>query len=342
MNDKAYPQPRWRVVLDGKDVSSRIAPRLMSLTITSERGQEADQLDLTVSDHDGALQLPGRGGTAQVSLGWDATGLVDMGTFTIDEVEHAGSPDTITVRGRSVHLAAPVRQKRQQSWDEKLLGDIVQEIAGRNGLAAAVSSKLKSIATGHVDQTRENDLNLLTRLGRMFDSVATVKNGKLLFKPIGDGQSATGKKLGTVTLTRADGDQHRYHEADRDAYTGVSAQWHDIDGAALKTEVAGDEKSVKTLRTVYATQSDAQHAVKAEWNRVQRGAATFELSMARGRPDIYPEMHAKTSGFKSSIDATPWLVKHVEHTLGDAGFVTRIECETADAAAPKVGSDADA
>lgn len=329
MPDATYPQPRWRVVMDGVDVSSRIAPRLMSLTITADRAQDADQLDLTVSDHDGQLELPRRGGTAQVSLGWDTAGLTDMGTFVIDEVEHAGAPDTITVRGRSAHLAAPIRQKREQSWDDKLLGDIVNEVAGRNGLAAAVSAKLKSIVIGHVDQTRENDLNLMTRLGRMFDSVATIKHGKLIFAPIGSGATATGKKLGTVTIIRADGDQHRYHAADREAYGGVKANWRDVHAADDKAVVAGDETNAKTLRTVYATQDDAQHAATAEWNRVQRGKATFEDTLARGRPDIHPEMHAKVSGFKPDINATEWLVKRVEHQLGDSGFTTRIECETA-------------
>lgn len=336
-----YPQPRWRVTLDGKDITGRIAPRLMSLTITSERGQDADQLDLTVSDHDGGLALPKHGVTIDVSLGWDTTGLANMGTFTVDEVEHSGAPDKVVVRARSAKLASSIRQKRTGSWQDVTLGDVVNEIAGRNGVAPHVDPATAATKIDHLDQTNESDLNILSRLGTLYDTVATIKVGKMLVAPVGKGTTASGKALPTITLTRRDGDQHRYHKADRDAYTGVKAKWHDLGAAEDKGVIAGDKTTVKTLRTKYATEDDATQAAKAEWNRVQRGTATFELQLARGRADIYPEMHVKVRGFKAPIDATAWLVKRVEHTLGDTGFTTRVECETADAPAPSVSDASD-
>lgn len=341
MADAAYPQPRWRVVLDGKDISSRIAPRLMSLTITRERGQDADQLDLTVSDHDGKLQLPKHGVTIDVSLGWDTTGLVSMGTFTVDEVEHSGSPDKVVVRARSAKLAKSIRQKRTQSWNNTTMGAVVNELAGRNGYAPALAPELAGVPIPHLDQTNENDANLLTRLGQHYDTTATVVGGKMVVAPVGKGRTATGKPIGSISITRRDGDQHRYHKADRDAYPGVSAQWHDIDGAKLKTVVAGDKDGAKNLRTVYASEGDAAQAVRAEKHRIDRGEETFELQLARGRADVYPEMRVHVSGFKPQIDATAWLVKRVEQNLGDNGFTTRIECENANAPPPQVTQVAD-
>lgn len=338
MADSAYPQPRWRVILDGKDISGRIAPRLMSLTVTSERGQDADQLDLTVSDHDGTLKLPRTGVTVDVALGWDTTGLTSLGTFTVDEVEHAGTPDKVTIRGRSAKMASAIRQKRTQSWDATTVGDMLRELAGRNGLNPRCAPSLAAIEVPHWDQTNESDLNILTRIGQFFDATATVKAGCLVFAPVGSGETATGKKLPSVTLTRRDGDQHRYHAADRDAYTGVKAKWHNLDDGGDAGVVAGDEQTVKTLRTKYASERDAQQAATAEWKRVQRGKATFELMLARGRADLYPEMSVSVTGFKPEIEAIRWLVKRVEHQLGDNGFTTRIECETADAPSPKVTS----
>lgn len=336
MADAAYPQPRWRVVLDGKDISSAIAPRLMSLTVTADRAQTADQLDLTVSDHDGRLQLPRRGVTVDVALGWDTTGLRDMGSFTVDEVEHSGTPDKVVVRGRSAQMASSIRQKRAQSWHDLTMGDLVRQLAGRNGLTPRCADSLAGINVYHIDQTSESDLNILTRLGSLFDAVATVKAGCLIFAPIGSGTTATGATLPSIAIARADADQHRYHAADRDAYTGVQADWQDVHGAKKQSVIAGEKTTLKVLRTVYATQDDAMQAAKAEWQRVQRGKATFEVTLARGRADIYPEMAVTVSGYKPDIDATPWLCKRVEQKIDDNGFTTRVECETADAAPPDV------
>jgi hypothetical protein len=42
----------------GAGVSDRIRPRFISLHITEDRANESDELELVVSDHDGAVQLP--------------------------------------------------------------------------------------------------------------------------------------------------------------------------------------------------------------------------------------------------------------------------------------------
>src|SRR5690606_16640862 len=101
----------------------------------------------------------------------------------------------------------------------------------------------------------------------------------------------------------------RYHTADRDAYTGVKAQWHNLDEGGTEGVIAGDETNAKVLRTTYATQADAETAAKAEKARLDRGAATFELTLARGRADLYPEMTVTVQGFKAGIDGTAWLIK---------------------------------
>lgn len=64
-----------------------------------------------------------------------------------------------------------------------------------------------------------------------------------------------------------------------------------------------------------------------ELRRIQRGLAKFELTMAHGRADVLPESPVRVSSFKPEIDATPWLVTEVEHSLGDSGFGTRVQCE---------------
>lgn len=323
------PLPRWRVTLDGRDLTGTLQPRLIDLTVTSCRGEAADQLDMRLSDHDGRLDIPPRGAILRVWLGWDATGLVDMGTFTVDEVEHTGAPDVLTLRGRSAHLKSSLRAQREHSWHATTVGAIVDTLAGRNGLAPRCHPSLRSQAVDHIDQTSESDIHFLTRLGKRYDAVATIKAGALILAPIGQGTTASGQPIPAVTISRAQGDQHRWHAADRGAYAGVRARYDDTVSGHTSEVLAGEDdgQGVKTLRTIYASKANALRAARSERQRLQRGASTFEITLAHGCPELYPETRVAARGFKAGIDGLGWLVVRAEHQLGEEGLRTRLEME---------------
>src|SRR5699024_9010290 len=102
-------------------------------------------------------------------------------------------------------------------------------------------------------------------------------------------------------LTRADGDNHRYTVTDRDSYSGVIAEYNDHADADKKRVVAGTADAPKRLRPTYATRADALAAARAEYHRIRRGAAEFELTLAEGRADLYPETPINVAGFKPDI-----------------------------------------
>ena len=52
--------PVFRLTVDGNDIAQLISPRLIALDLTDNRGLEADQLSVTLSDHDGLLAIPAR------------------------------------------------------------------------------------------------------------------------------------------------------------------------------------------------------------------------------------------------------------------------------------------
>lgn len=235
----SYQRPSYHITVDGKDITPALQGRLSCLTLTDNRGFEADQLDITLDDSDGKLDLPPRGAEVRVAIGWQESGLVDKGSFTIDEVNHSGAPDTLTIRARSADLRAGLTTQRQRSWPGATVGAIIKEIAEENDLIPMVSEALAGEFIAHLDQTNESAANLLTRLTKMFDAIATVKGGKLLFMHAGAGVSASGKPLPGVTITRQSGDRHNFNIADRDAYTHVKALWHDLGAAETKEVIWG-------------------------------------------------------------------------------------------------------
>lgn len=323
-----------RVTLDGADLTDKIRPRLMSLRITEKRGDEADQLDIVLDDSSGILAMPKLGAVLRVEIGWKKgsgirVGLVDKGRYKVDSVEHGGPPDTITIRARSADFSSTIRNRREQSWRDKTLGEIVHEVAGRNKLTPRVDAKLSAITLKLVTQSRESDIAFLKRLGREHDAVATIKDKTLIFAPIGKGVTASGKAIPAATIRRREGDRHSYTIEKRDDYSGVTASWHDTRGATRRKVTVGTDDNAKSLRRVYPSEAEARRAAKAEQGRIQRAPAKFTCGLALGQPDLYPERKVKAEGFKAEIDATAWLIVEVTHELGERGLTTALQLETA-------------
>ena len=324
--------PDFRVILDGRDLTSRIEPRLQGLTVTECRQDEADSLDLTLDDHDGRLDIPERGAVLEVSIGWLGSPLTPKGKFTVNEVEHSGAPDVITIRARSASMTKGMGERKEKSWHGKTIGAIVGAIAATYSLKPAVGAALGKIQIPHVDQTNESDMAFLTRLAKRYDAVMTVKDGNLLFMPIGEGKTASGKQLQVLAIARSDGDQHRYHIAERENYAGVKARYHSGAKGATKDVIVGgeSEKNLKVLPEIYPTEAEAKAAADSEYKRTQRSQATMDYTLAEGRAEIFPELPVTVSGFKPKIDETPWLVKRVRHFIADGGFTSTLELEVRD------------
>lgn len=356
--------PDFMLTVNSKDVTANIRDRLISLTLTDNRGFEADQLDVELDDADGQLPMPVRGAVVTLFLGWKGQALIGKGSFTVDEVEHHGAPDTMTIRARSADFRGSLNSRREVSYHETTLGDIVTQIAGRNKLKPMLADGFAGIAVAHIDQTQETDAKFLTRLATLYGAVAAVKAGRLLFIRPGNGVTISGKPIPQMTITRKDGDRHTFSIADRGAYTGVSASWlHTKDPKPKKVKLqrktkvrqlralehpaakkskakaakppeakegdylAGSEDNVFSLTTVYSSKATAMRAAKAKWEKLQRGVAEFSLTLAMGRADLYPETPVKVSGFKSVIDAQPWLISKVSHNLSSGGYTTQLEFE---------------
>ncbi len=356
------PSPQYKVVIDGTDITNKIKPRLMNLTLTDNRGFDADQVELQLDDSDGLLTMPRRGATMRVWLGWKGSPLIDKGSFTVDELEHAGAPDTLTITGRSVDFRESLNVKKERSFHGKKLSEIIDTIAKNHGLLSVLSTSLKDEVIDHMDQTNESDAAFLVRLAKQFDTIPTVKDGRLLFVRAGLALTATGKAMPAVVINRRSGDQHRFSIADRDAYTGVVAYWHDKKKAEKKTVklkrrkrkkkttaetstttatdtttpaavvkenelLIGSDENVKHLRYIYANQKNAERAAKAAWQRLQRGVSEFSITLATGRPELITELPITVKGFKPQIDEGSWLSTKVIHNINDSGYTSQLELE---------------
>lgn len=303
-----HPTPTYQVRVDGNDVSGTLRPRLMHMTITDNRGFSADTIEIALDDSDGKLAMPRHGATLQASIGWQGGALVDKGTFKIDEVEHGGAPDVLTIRGKSADLRGGMNKLRERSWHFETIGAIVDQLAARYDLTPSVGETFKGMMIDHIDQTNESDLAFLTRLATEQDAIATVKSGRLMFIKAGNGTTASGKPLPAITITRQDGDQHQFSVADRDAYTGVTAYWQD--------NKAAEKKKIEVKRSGRPNRKRNDHYHREWWStrrstscwlatvRTSRNCATF--TPARATPCGQPELSGESCSAAWLSFRSPW------------------------------------
>ncbi|HDS4605467.1 TPA: phage tail protein [Citrobacter freundii] len=92
--------------------------------------------------------------------------------------------------------------------------------------------------------------------------------------------------------------------------------------------LVGTDENVLVLNRTYANRNNAERAAKMQWERLQRGVASFSLQLAEGRADLYTEMPVKVTGFKQPIDDAEWTITTLTHSVSpDNGFTTSMELE---------------
>ncbi|HDS0929567.1 TPA: late control protein [Pseudomonas putida] len=320
-------KPTFQIVADGKDITALINDRLLLLRTSDKPGMESDEFELRIDDRAQAVTLPSRGAKIEVFLGYGAQAMARLGSYTVDEVEVTGPPDTITLRGKASDMRGSGKTTRSGSWEDVALAKIVSDVAARNGWEPGCTVQTK---VPRVDQRNESDFNFITRLAKQYDCTAKVASGKLVVLPRQGGQSASGKAIGTVTISRADVSRYSFRLGDRSTQKAVKTQHQDKATGKLNVVELGNDDAptglpgVHTDRHIYPNKSAAEQAAKARLAAFNRSTAAVRLEMV-GRTDLFAERTISAQGFKNGLDGE-YLVDSVEQVFTASGWTTTVEC----------------
>lgn len=355
--------PQVELTIDGKRFGTQAMSRIISISLTDKRGFEADELTIELDDHDGTIAIPKTGSKITLKLGYKETGLVEKGEYLVSEFTASGSPDRLSITARAADLAEALAEQVEKSWHKQTLYQIIETIAKKHKYEYIISKDYQNQKIEHIDQTNESDASFMSRLAEQYDAIATVKNGKLLFIPAGESQTASGQPILPTTITRASGDSHSFTYSSSNSYQAVRAYYTDkktgqkkevivnkdnaypnkkttqqtktVKGKTFKAKkkendnqkVNTEGQKIKTLRHLYATESGAWSGARGAFKKIQRGVAEFSITLAVGRPDLYPETPAVVKGFKPEIDAEAWLITEVSHKIDSGGYTAGIQFE---------------
>ena len=329
MSVKDVYTPAYRIVASGtgwqSDITKKVADRLIDAAITDVAGVDADQFSMTLDDRDNAIEWPAKGAKLSIDLGYLETGLVNMGSYIVDEVEYAEPPMTITVRCKSADYANGVlKTQKNRTWPKDItIASIVKKIAAEHGLKPLVSADLANIKLPITHQTEESDLNLLTRLAKDYDAVAKPAGGYLLFVLRGQSRDANGKPLKTIVIERDGKTEIRVSDADRHKYKSVVARYHDTAAAKRQTVRAGIGEPTFTLKFAYPNKAQAQAAADAKLKALERQTRVLTVSMP-GDPSVVAESPLQVRGFRSGVNGN-WVATKAIHRFSNTGYKTSIE-----------------
>ncbi len=315
-------KPIFQISIDGKDRTDEIKKRLIRLSVRDEAGIESDRLELVLVNRP-EFKWPTRGQRIDVSMGYQDR-LIDTGAFVIRNISARGAPHEVKLEAFPLNSIQSLKSQREQSWDSLSLQDLVSTIAGRHGLKAAVSRSLGNTVIDHEDQS-ESDLAFLTRLGRRYHAVVKAQGGFLIFSESGLGESASGKVIEPLRLTRfAD---YEYSGAD-ESYTGVKASYWDRKIARKGEVFVGSKDRVQEIRFHYKSDQAARKAAESKLKSIKKSDEKLSVTLA-GTPEVFAERKCYVLGLGEGIDDL-WLAKSVEHMMESNAYTTRVEFEGRD------------
>lgn len=319
-------KPMFQIFANGIDITAVINDRMLLIRTIDKPGDSSDDFELRIDDRDGAVTLPKRGAKLKVYLGYQGQKLSLIGTYTVDEVEVSGPPDTVVIRSKSSDTRSGAKTTRSGSWESVSLASIVSDIAGRNGWKPECSVQT---LVERADQLSESDLNFITRLARQHDCTAKVAEGRIIVLPRQGSVSASGRKLPLIVIRRRDVSRWQFRLGDDNVKKAVKAAYADKKGKLVTVQLDNEDDTsglppVHTDRHIHANKSAAEAAVKARLAGFNRSTAGVRFDMP-GRTDLFAEREIDAQGFKVGLDGN-YLVDSVEQVFTQAGWSTTVEC----------------
>jgi len=323
----------FSISLGGKNLTTTIAPQLISLDITDNLAFEADSLSITLNDDN--FELPKRGVQLDIKLGFkrDQANLYEA-SFIVDELSVTGPPNTIEINASSANLRTKLNIRKSDSFSKVTLGELVTKIAAHHELKYTISPDLAAEYIEHIDQNEESDASFLIRILEDFGGKLAIKNNKMLIFKDGAPLTIDGKQQPPVIINRSSCYNFSFSIFDRGNYTGCRANFlnyrdgkknHDPENNYV---LIGTDENVKSLGHTYKNIDNATKAAKYHLAKLQRAACSFSIKLHEGAPQLLPGMLVKVTGFKAAIDGEQWQIVRVNHSLSkNSGFISSLELE---------------
>ena len=315
--------PDFQVTLGGTDRTELIRPLLSTISVIDKPGIDADTCDITLKAEQ-MLAIPERGTDVVVKLGYRERGLSEVFSGVVNRVGDSGPPDRLFIQATGIALSDDKRLQgtHTRSWNDATLGDVLTEIIQDAGFKARVHDDLSGIELNRVIQSIETDIEILSQLAKVYGGVIKSDGETVAVVPRDSLETASGEKLATVTINRAERVKHNWTRSHRRGYKRVVAFYQNENEGQTKVHIEGSGMPELRLKPIFPTADAAQKAASKELGKLKM-LNTIRLTVlgqfiAAGSP-------LKVKGFREVVNGD-YQVLRVTHSYGK-GYTTQIEAE---------------
>ncbi|EIE5960851.1 phage protein D [Salmonella enterica] len=330
------PQPAYRLVYNQKDITHDVSVYVTSVTYTDKLSGESDEIQVDLEDSEGRWRdawYPGKGDTLTLYMGCAGENLRECGTFSVDEIELSGPPDSVSLRGLATSVTAALRTKNSRGFENTTLAAIAQRIAGKHHLQ--LQGQIEPLTLDRVTQYDETDLAFLKRLAGDYGYMVKVTHTHIIFSSL----DALRGAAPVFTFMRRDISRYSVRDTINRIYKGAKHRsqnsrtkqvvTYQADGGESTTTVSaatrGHSTSADTLTLSGRTgnQGTAARRTRAALNLKNQYQKVATLSM-EGNVRLRAGHNVTLTGFGASDGK--WLTGSVRHSMTrSGGYIMDVE-----------------
>lgn len=327
-----YDTALFRVVVGGRDVSSRFAPILERLRVVLAAGESGHNCEIVLADENGRVLMPQKSEPIAIELGWQGTGVAPVFFGKVSDVRSSGARGQgrlLTISGEAIDNESAVKAEAEKHEDDATLGDVARKWGSAVGLQVEVAASLAQIRRPYWAMTAESFLHWGTRTAREVGGTFVVAGTRAAIVPRNGAESASGAALGAVGAVWGK-NLLRWDIAPvlgRPKHEQVRVRWYDPKEAKWKEQTAtvsgeglGEAKS--TFRFTAPDEGEAKDRAGSEAAELERAAGEGTVTVL-GEPGAMPEATCRVAGARPGIDGA-YRIETVTHELSRQGFTTEL------------------
>lgn len=328
---------RLKLNYNSKDISTDIAPYLLSFQFSDKASGEADDIQINLEDGDKLWEsewFPNKGDTIEAFFiieNWESAGKteVQLGVFEIDEIEISGLPHVVSIKAISVPNNNDLRGiQRNKAWEKVKLSQIAQEIAEKAGLKLYLNLT-DDEEIERLEQREESDLEFLTKTAKEKGCGVKVSDTQLDVYSIAELDKA--ESVAIIKRNSAGITSYRFQSKTRDIYKGAHIRYENAkDGVFIEYTFNDPDKKEGKILEIHknvADQKEAEKLAKAELRDKNKDEIKGSLNFG-GKPAIGDNLFL--AGFTITLEGFnrldgKYIVESSNHNLSNSGYACGIE-----------------
>ncbi|MEG1649230.1 MAG: hypothetical protein RR277_05000 [Rikenellaceae bacterium] len=313
-------KPKVIIMYEGKDVSGDFRPIIKDITFRDYLDGKASEISMSLSNKFGYFfgdWYPQIDDRIDVMMGYEGSGLLDAGTFFVDETDMYGSRsgDDFSLRAMSIQSSALNSASHKICYSNKPIADIATTIA--DSLGCSITGELSGTFSGVQTET---NLAFLNRIAKEHGRILKIDNGAIILYPINDLGSNS-----LLTIKKQDTLNYRISDVAAGRISRVMVKWWDRD----KKKMIEGEYDVKVkgggsivVWQEIASSEDATERARDMLAERNKGGLSFEIEML-GDTRLRAGVSIEASGF-GRFDTTYYISEACHQITNNAGYITRI------------------